>query len=123
MMRHLNRYLTAILLVVSSTVGSLLAQTEDAWPKEGVVIADKLTIRAKPGTHFESLGSFSRGDKVVAIGKYENWLEVKLPDSVLCWVTSEAVDANGTVLMDSCPLYSDTRRDSAFSTTWKLVTT
>ncbi len=87
MIRHLNSYLTAIILVFASTVGSLLAQTEYSWPKEGMVIADKLTIRAKPGTHFESLGSFSRGDKVVAIGKYENWLEVKLPDSVLCWVT------------------------------------
>ncbi len=106
MIRHLNSYLAAIILVFASTVGVLFAQTEDAWPKEGVVIADKLTIRAKPGTHFESLGSFSRGDKVTAIGKYENWLEVKLPDSVLCWVASEAVDANGVVLMDSCPLYS-----------------
>ncbi|MBO4345354.1 MAG: hypothetical protein J5833_06350, partial [Victivallales bacterium] len=106
MMTKTNRFLTAILFLFAAGFGSVMAQEEDTWPKEGTVIAEKLTIRAKPGTHFESLGFFTRGDKVVAIGKYENWLEVKLPDSVLCWVTSEAVDEKGVVLMDSCPLYS-----------------
>lgn len=78
----------------------------DGWPRQGTVTGKELTIRAQPGVHFESLGNFRRGETVTIVGQKDNWFEVQLPDRIEAWVAADAIDENGEILQDKCPLYA-----------------
>ena len=91
------------LLLIALAAGVIVAQ--DA-ARKGTVSADKLTIRAKPGTHFEKIGSFGKGETIEVIAEKDDWLEVRLPDKTSAWVPVDSISENGTVLEGGCQLYS-----------------
>ena len=90
-----------ILLVFALVLG---VYAQDA-ARKGVVSGDKLTIRSKPGTHFEKIGTFKKGTELEILSEKDGWLEVRLPDKTPAWVTADSIDDNGSVLEAGSLLY------------------
>ena len=65
--------------------------------RKGRVSAHAVVIRARPGTHYESLGKFQEGDVVKIVGESEGWYRVEVPEDVTGWVPADGVDADGIV--------------------------
>ncbi len=82
---------------------ALLGQEEFV---KGTITADKLVIRAKPGTHYENIGTFTKDTEVVVVSEKDEWLEVRVPENTTAWVAADAIDENGNVLETACDLYS-----------------
>lgn len=57
--------------------------------RDGVVIPDKLNVRAGPGINFNVVGFFMHGEKVAARGKTGDWMEVAPPSNAVLWVSRE----------------------------------
>ena len=90
-----------ILLVFALVLG---VYAQDA-ARKGVVSGDKLTIRSKPGTHFEKIGTFTKGTELEILSEKDGWLEVRLPDKTPAWVPADSIDDNGNVLEAGSLLY------------------
>ena len=98
---RMNMKKTALILCALSL--ALFGQEETV---KGTITADKLVIRAKPGTHYENIGSFAKDTEVVVISEKDDWLEVRVPENTTAWVAADAIDENGNVLETACDLYS-----------------
>ena len=85
---------------------SLVMFAQESVVRKGTITADKLVIRAKPGTHYENIGSFTKGTEVEVVSEKGEWLEVCVPDNTTAWVAADAIDDNGNVLEAACELYS-----------------
>jgi N-acetylmuramoyl-L-alanine amidase len=60
------------------------------------VTADSLNIRPDPSTNRQPIGSLSRGQKVEVLKEQNNWLQVKLPDGRVGWVSGAYVDRHSS---------------------------
>ena len=90
-------------LIMCALSFALFAQEENV---KGTITADKLVIRAKPGTHYENIGSFTKDTEVVVVSEKDDWLEVHVPENTTAWVAADAIDENGNVIETTCDLYS-----------------
>ncbi len=84
--------------------GSVSAQspTEETFPFVGVINVKLANIRAGQAKGFESVAQVKQGDELVVIGRSFSWYEVRLPQTVSCYVHSDFIkylrDGVGEVL-------------------------
>ncbi len=64
----------------------------------GVVLADNLNVRARPGLAFEVVAKLGRGDEVVVVDEQGEWLAIAPPPGTAAWCSTEFLDANGRVV-------------------------
>jgi uncharacterized protein YraI len=57
--------------------------------KDGLVMADKLRIRAGAGTNFSMLGFLRRGDAVDVLDEQNGWLKIAPPQEAVGWVKKD----------------------------------
>ncbi len=99
-----NRWLALISLSMLWT-GFLLAEGAVS-PREGVVKSNSLILRSKPATFYERLGVLNQGETVRIVRQQDDWYEILLPRNVFGWVRNDQLDADNTVISDTCFLYA-----------------
>ncbi|MBN2451346.1 MAG: SH3 domain-containing protein [Lentisphaeria bacterium] len=75
-------------------------------PRAGTVSATVLNLRAKPAQHYERIGQFSQGDRVLVVGGNEQWFEVRVPADTRAWIASQFLGPGGTVTGNAVRLHS-----------------
>jgi len=65
--------------------------TEETFPFVGVITVKTANIRAGQATGFESVAQVNQGDELVVTGRSFSWYEVRLPQTVSCYVHSDFV--------------------------------
>jgi hypothetical protein len=79
----------AALLALASSLGpEWNCEAGDAAPVRGVVVADKLNVRVKPGLGKSVVASLARGDAVEARPMDDEWLEIAAPKNMAVWVAT-----------------------------------
>ena len=92
-------WMVLLLIGVLSIPGLCQEQAKPAV-RTGRVTTRSVIIRARPGTHFESLGRFQQDDQVRIIEENEGWYRVEVPETVQGWVPGDGVDGDGIVHKD-----------------------
>jgi hypothetical protein len=77
-----------------------------ALPQLGIVTANILVVRARPAPHYERIGQFARGDKVIIVGANADWYEVRVPADTRAWIAAQYLNEAGTVSADLVRLHS-----------------
>lgn len=60
--------------------------------REGVVLADKVRVRAGAGLNGHPVGALNKGDRVEVRGTYGDWLKIKPPPGSDFWVLRDQVE-------------------------------
>lgn len=63
---------------------------------EGIVTANKLNIRVKPGTNYEVVAQANKGEKLEILQHQDEWYEVVAPADTKVWVAAAFIE-NGVV--------------------------
>ncbi len=71
------------------------------FPLSGKVAANRLNVRARPGTHYEVIGRFEIGQTVTVVGVTGDWFEVRVPRDAKAWVAERFVGSSGTITADN----------------------
>lgn len=68
---------------------------EEVFPAIMEVTSDKLNVRAGIGTNFRLLTVLDKGTKVIALRKEFDWIRIKPPKNVCCWIHKDFVKVDG----------------------------
>ena len=60
--------------------------------RNGVVLSDKVRVRAGAGLNFHPVGSLNKGDRVEVRGTYGDWLKIRPPAGLDFWVLHDQVE-------------------------------
>ena len=60
--------------------------------RNGMVLSDKVRVRAGAGLNFHPVGSLNKGERVEVRGTYGDWLKIKPPACVGFWVLRDQVE-------------------------------
>lgn len=71
----------------------------------GTVLANRLNVRARPGTRFEVVAELLRDESITVVKRTEEWLGIVVPRSAVAWVPSKVLDAAGKCIEES-PVFS-----------------
>lgn len=60
-------------------------------PKSFVVTGEKVNLRNGPGTNYAVTKTLNRGERLQAIGKQGEWIQVQLPNGQIGWIHSSFI--------------------------------
>lgn len=96
-------------VVFSCAVFALPALADEGggvYPTTGVVTANILNVRARPGTHYEVVTQVECGDELQVVGENDEWLEVLAPSGSRAWVADRYIDEEGKITGDRVRVHS-----------------
>lgn len=64
----------------------------------GTIAENSVNLRKGPDSRYDRMGQIDAGVKLDLIGKYKDWLRVRLPDGTKAWVFSDLVNTTAHVL-------------------------
>lgn len=64
----------------------------------GWTVDNKINLRKGPDSRYAKVGMVDAGVKIDLIGKYKDWLRVKLPDGTKAWIFSDLVNTTSHVV-------------------------
>ncbi|HVX86373.1 MAG TPA: hypothetical protein VH253_16435 [Phycisphaerae bacterium] len=81
------------------------AAVDETKPFVGVVMGDKVYVRAGPGNAYYEMGQLGKGDLVQVTGARLGWYQILPPNGTFCMIAKDYVDAdaagqNGTLKAD-----------------------
>jgi hypothetical protein len=81
----------------------------DFWVAEeyienGIVLPNKLNVRAGPSLNYARVGILSKGDAVESRGEFNNWLKIVPPRTCLVWINEDYVEVIQPPLPDPAEL-------------------
>ena len=65
---------------------------------DGVIIANILHVRAKPGVKYEVVGRLLHGDTVEIVNEMGEWVGIVAPPETVAWISQNTVDNNGVTI-------------------------
>ena len=90
----------AVVFVVSLAWCAVGGSTSVGTGVEGVVTANKLHVRVRPGTRYAKVAMLSKGDKVRVVKYKDGWYEIVAPPTSSVWISAKLVE-NGFVVKRS----------------------
>ena len=90
-------------MISLNSVGAETQKTQaqtPAQPVKGVVKAQALNVRVKPGPHFSAVSKLKRGDDVAVLRQVKDWYEIVLPADASVWVAASQLK-DGKTLSES----------------------
>ncbi len=91
---------TSLLLAIT-----IAGRSEEVSPTTGVVTANKLNVRAKPGVKYEIVSFLVKGGIVNVVERSGEWYGIRAPDQTEAWVAANQID-DGVVTEERAPVYS-----------------
>lgn len=80
---------------VAATPAPTQEEQNTSKPKtRGVITGTYVYMRTGPGTNYDTLGYFYRGETVKIIKVTEDWYQVRRKDGTVCWVAIDYCEAN-----------------------------
>ncbi len=60
--------------------------------RDRIVDVARLNVRAGPGINYSETGALERGDKVIPVGEFADWLEIEPPPTASLWISREYIE-------------------------------
>ena len=80
---------------ISSATGTESAELK--FPFTGRTNAYDVNVRAGASLNYEIITVLKKGELVLVKGERLDWYSIRFPAGILCWVTKDFIDADGTV--------------------------
>ena len=74
--------------------------------QQGVVITNRLNVRARPSVRFEIIDRIKRDSKVEIIEETDDWLQIVASEHSSAWIAAKHVDEEGKVKADNVQAYA-----------------
>ena len=78
----------------AAVVSAQDAKTQEAkvtFPYSGEVSGSSVRLRGGPSTQYSTIQVMHQGDKLEVVGSSSGWLEVYLPKTTACWISSKFI--------------------------------
>lgn len=67
------------------------AQEKKSYPYIGIVTCEKLRVLPRKGTNYREITTLSQNDLVTVLDKNGDWLLIKPPENINCWISSDYI--------------------------------
>jgi len=81
---------SAVILLISLCL-NLNGLDTSKFPYIGIVASKKLDVLPEKSDNVREIATLSQNDLVTVLSKDGNWLEIKPPESITCWVSSDYI--------------------------------
>lgn len=91
-MKHFKFLLLAgiVLLAIQSMV--LAADTDEDYPKTGIIRRDGVNIKAGDNANYENICALDKSDPIKIIGKRYSWYKVLLPKKAYLYISEDFIE-------------------------------
>lgn len=96
----LSVFTVPLCMAVEDTAETTESSANKQNTKTGIINANILNVRARPGTNYEVVGKLRKGSEVEIVSKKDDWYEIRPPAGVEAWCAKKYLSSEGEVLSE-----------------------
>ena len=91
----MKNFKKSVFLVMScfilNSLSNIVLAEETSYPYIGIVTSEKLRVMPRKGTNYREISTLNQNDLVTVLDKNGDWLLVKPPENIPCWISGDFV--------------------------------